>query len=262
LDLKSNINRFLREVREDSARTLSTYDESVMETNKTIRLNYQKITDQQTDSDQLAALTNHNTCLLNYLTGITKIRDELMDYLNNYLNSWDIDEGDSYRSRSSLVHSLNNTHTHRIIDLHNGFDWYASEPEGSEPEGSEPEGSETEGSEPEGSETEGSEPEGSEPEGSETEGSETDDYNLNEEEDTKNISDKGKHRCTENVSDKGKGKSKMTECIDSPSDSEHIPKSPGDNNPQDDMDRAVEESRREYRDHYSNNNGESSKRSK
>ena len=247
MDLKSNINRFLREVREDSARTLSTYDESVMETNKTIRLNYQKITDQQTDPDQLAALTNHNTCLLNYLTGITKIRDELMDYLNNYLNSWDIDEGDSYRSRSSLVHSLNNTHTHRIIDLHNGFDWYASEPEGSEPEGSEPEGSE---------------PEGSEPEGSETEGSETDDYNLNEEEDTKNISDKGKHRCTENVSDKGKGKSKMTECIDSPSDSEHIPKSPGDNNPQDDMDRAVEESRREYRDHYSNNNGESSKRSK
>ncbi|GKB10559.1 hypothetical protein Tco_0844482 [Tanacetum coccineum] len=209
LDLKSNINRFLREVREDIARTLSTYDESVMETNETIRLNYQKITDQQTDPEQLAALTNHNTFLLNYLTGVTNIRDQLMDYLNNYLNSWDIDEGDNYRSRSSLVHSLYDTHTHRIIDLHNGFDWYASEPEGSEPEGSEPEGSEPEGSEPE--------------------GSETDDYNLNEEEDTKNTSDKGKHRCTENVSDKGKGKSKMTECIDSPSDSD----------PQDEMDRGV-----------------------
>jgi hypothetical protein len=214
------------------AKTMITYDKAVDHQNETIRWNNRKITDlvskhqNTTDPDQQAALTNQqaaltnqNTYSSNYLTDIMNARDDLMDNLNSRLE----EEGNIYARRNSLVYSLEEIHTVRILDLYNGIDWYALEYEGSEPEGSEPEDSEMEGSE-------------------------TDDYNLNQEEDTKNNSDKGK--------------TKMTECIDSPSYSEYSPESPGDNNSQDDMNRAMQESRREYRDHSANKNGESSKRYK
>lgn len=47
------------------------------------------------------------------------------------------------------------------------------------------------------------------------------------------------------VEGKGKGKAKSNEEMNS---SEHLPDSPGDSNSEDEMSRAMEESRREYRD--------------
>lgn len=152
---------------------------------------------------------------------------EMRRDLISHLNSQRFQEYEILRIRSSLVHDLYDIHNERIIDLINGY-----------------------------------EPESSEPEGSETEGSETDDSYLTETEDTKNTSykGKGKQRDTDNVPYKGK----KTVCIDSSFDSDYSPESAGDNNPeeQEELKRAMEESRREHRDPYSNKNGESSKRSK
>jgi transcription termination factor NusB len=98
---------------------LSTFDESVVEINKQIQLNNQKITNAETD--QLAVLTNQNTHLLDYLRNITDHRNKLMNGLNSYLNDWDIDEGDIYRERSSLVNSIYEIHAKRISGFNGSF---------------------------------------------------------------------------------------------------------------------------------------------
>jgi transcription termination factor NusB len=118
-ELKNITNRFLREVREDRIRTLSTFDESVVEINTQIQLNDQEITNAETD--QLAVLRNQNTHLLDYLSNITEHRNKLMNGLNTYLNDWDIDEGDIYRERSSLVYSLYEIHAKRISEFNGSF---------------------------------------------------------------------------------------------------------------------------------------------
>jgi len=100
---------------------LSTFDESVVEINKQIQLNNQKITNPFAETDQLAVLTNQKTDLLDYLRNITDYSNKLMNGLNSYLNDWDIDEGDIYRKRSSLVNSLYEIHAKRISEFNGSF---------------------------------------------------------------------------------------------------------------------------------------------
>jgi hypothetical protein len=152
LELKNITSRFQGENRDDISETTRIYDNSVFDTNKTIRLNNENITDlrsklqdtRDTDkradlSNQLAALTNQNTHLSDYLTTVIDARSNVMDTLNSSFE----EEGEITGRRSSLLYSLSDTHTARILDLYRGFDWYASEPEYSETEALEKEDSNT-----------------------------------------------------------------------------------------------------------------------
>ena len=79
-----------------------------MGTNKQMQLNNDKVRNLSlhTDTDQIAHLRNQNTSLLEYLTNVTNNRDQLMNELTDYLNSWSRDEGEIYSRRSTLVHNL------------------------------------------------------------------------------------------------------------------------------------------------------------